>query len=65
MLHINSVIDIDLRNSDKFAIAAGVIIAGMEGLTGCVMTFFAVFALIAGNMVADKNPLARLVFFRI
>ena len=46
---VDPTIHIDLGHPDKFAVAAGIIIAGMQGIAGRLIVFPAIFAVLQGT----------------
>ena len=62
---IDPIIHIDLGHPDKFTVAAGIIIAGMQGIAGRLIVFPAIFAVITGHVMADKDSLAGVVLVRL
>ena len=61
---IDPVIHVNPGHPDIFTIAAGIIIAGMQGVAGRMIVFPAKFAVITRHMMADKDPLAHAVLVR-
>ena len=61
---IHPVIHVNLGHPDKFTVAAGIIIAGMQGVAGRLIVFPAIFAVITRHVMADKDPLAEVVLVR-
>jgi hypothetical protein len=62
---IYSVIYIDLGYPDKFAVAAGIIVALMQSVAGRLIFLLTIFTLIARHMMADKDSLTGVVFIRL
>ena len=58
-------IHIDFGHPDKFTVAAGIIIALMQGIAGRLIVFPAIFAVLAGHVMADKDTLAGVVSVRL